>query len=163
MHSHALPKADPQGKQNLQQKKFAASFVFSSPCVENFVHRPVEFSIDKERAGIARILKFVSIAEKISVVVAWELLRSLDLVVNAAMATDIMNPDVVLWHKKTWEKLFNPSLSSDAFLLDIDINCIAAIVIERIIQALHVDFAFQPSSAAVGGGSNMVGVKNDLK
>ena len=41
-------------------------------------HRPVEFSIDKERAGIARILKFVSIAEKNSVVVAWELLRSLD-------------------------------------------------------------------------------------
>jgi hypothetical protein len=28
---------------------------------------------------------------------------------------------------------------------------------------LHVDFAFQPSSAAVGGGSNMVGVTNDLK
>jgi hypothetical protein len=89
--------------------------------------------------------------------------RFRQLVVNVAMATDIMNPDVVLWHKKTWEKLFNPSLSSDAFLLDIDVNCIATIVIERIIQALHVDFAFQPSSAAVGGGSNMVGVTNDLK
>jgi hypothetical protein len=87
------------------------------------------------------------------------------LVVNVSMATDIMNPDVVLWHKKTWEKLFNPSLSSDAFLLNIDINCLATIVIEHIIQALHVDvfFSFQPSNAAVGGGSNMVGVTNDLK
>ena len=90
--------------------------------------------------------------------------RFQQLVVNVAMATDIsMNPDVVSWHKKTWEKLFNPSLSSDAFLLDIDVNCIATIVIERISQALHVDFAFQPSSAAVGGGSNTVRVTNDLK
>ncbi len=81
------------------------------------------------------------------------------------MATDIMNPDVVLWHKKTWEKLLNPSLSSDAFLLDFDINCIATIVIKHIIQALHMDvfFAFQPSNDAAGGGSNMVGVMNDLK
>jgi hypothetical protein len=67
--------------------------------------------------------------------------------------------------QKIWEKVFNPSLSSNAFVLDIDVNFIAMIVIEHIIQALHVDvfFAFQPSNAAVGGGFDMVGVTNDLK
>jgi hypothetical protein len=30
------------------------------------------------------------------------------LVVNVAMATDITNPDMVLWQKKTWEKGSQP-------------------------------------------------------
>ena len=37
-----------------------------------------EFSIDKTKAGIANILNNKTIAEQHSVVVAWELLRSLD-------------------------------------------------------------------------------------
>jgi hypothetical protein len=42
-------------------------------------HGPVEFSFDKERAGIAYILNYKSIFEQNSVDVAWELPRSLDL------------------------------------------------------------------------------------
>jgi hypothetical protein len=51
--------------------------------------------------------------------------RFRQLVVNVAMATDVMNPDMVSLHKR-YGKLFNPILSSDAFLLDIDVNCIAS-------------------------------------
>ena len=43
-----------------------------------WITRPVEFSIDKDWSGIARIFNYKSIAEQNLVVVAWELLRSLD-------------------------------------------------------------------------------------
>jgi hypothetical protein len=116
-----------------------------------------------ERAGIARIFNYKSIAEQNSVVVAWELLmeprfadlrtcifasesdrkRFRQLVVNVVMATDILDPDMVSLRKKRWEKAFDPSLSSDAFLLDIDVNRKATIVIEHIIQASDVAHTMQ--------------------
>ena len=61
--------------------------------------------------------------------------RFRQLVVNVVMAADIMDPDMMPWRKKRWEKVFHPSLSSDTFLLDIDVDRKATIVMQ-IIQAL---------------------------
>lgn len=117
----------------------------------------------KEGASIARIFNNKSIAEQNSVVVAWELLmepryadlqqcifahdvgrnRFRQLVVNAVMATDIMDSDMVSLRKKRWEKAFDPSLSNELFLLDVDVNRKATIVIEHIIQASDVAHTMQ--------------------
>jgi hypothetical protein len=117
----------------------------------------------KEQSTIARIFNNKSVAEQNSVVVAWELLmeprfsdlqtcifafesdrrRFRQLVVNAVMATDIMDRDMVTLRKKRWEKAFDPSLSNDTFLLDVDVNRKATIVIEHIIQASDVAHTMQ--------------------
>lgn len=69
--------------------------------------------------------------------------RFRQLVVNVVMATDIMDPDMVSLRKKRWEKAFDPSLSNEAFLLDVDVNRKATIVIEHIIQASDVAHTMQ--------------------
>ena len=69
--------------------------------------------------------------------------RFRQLVVNAVMATDIMDKDMVSLRKKRWEKAFDPSLGSLAFLLDVDVNRKATIVIEHIIQASDVAHTMQ--------------------
>ena len=119
--------------------------------------------LTKERAGIARIFNYKSVAEQNSVVVAWELLmeprfadvqtcifanesdrkRFRQLVVNVVMATDIMDADMLALRKKRWEKAFDPSLSGEPFLLDVDVNRKATIVIEHIIQASDVAHTMQ--------------------
>jgi 3'5'-cyclic nucleotide phosphodiesterase len=117
----------------------------------------------KEDATIARIFKNKSVAEQNSVVLAWDLLmesrfselqecifaddsdriRFRQLVVNAVMATDVLDKDMVALRKKRWEKAFDPSLSGEAFILDIDIHRKATIVIEHIIQASDVAHTMQ--------------------
>lgn len=117
----------------------------------------------KEQATIARIFNNKSVAEQNSVVVAWEILmeprfsdfqacifayesdrkRFRQLVVNTVMATDILDRDMLALRKKRWEKAFDPSLSDGMFLLDVDVNRKATIVIEHIIQASDVAHTMQ--------------------
>ena len=139
------------------------SVVFSA-LIHDVDHTGISNSqLTKEGAGIARIFNYKSVAEQNSVVVAWELLmeprfsdlqtcifasesdrrRFRQLVVNVVMATDIMDSDMVALRKKRWEKAFDPSLSSEAFLLDVDVNRKATIVIEHIIQASDVAHTMQ--------------------
>lgn len=113
--------------------------------------------------GVARIFANKSVAEQNSVVIAWELLmeprfaslqtcifnddhgrrRFRQLVVNAVMATDIMDRDMVQLRKNRWEKAF---FSPDIDITEKGKRCMnrkATIVIEHIIQASDVAHTMQ--------------------
>jgi hypothetical protein len=112
---------------------------------------------------VAKIFGNKSVAEQNSVVVAWELLmehrfgelqtcifnndhgrhRFRQLVVNAVMATDIMDRDMLQLRKDRWEKAFDSSSSESTGSEKQDINLKATIVIEHIIQASDVAHTFQ--------------------
>eukprot|EP00546_Thalassionema_frauenfeldii_P002163 CAMPEP_0178933288 /NCGR_PEP_ID=MMETSP0786-20121207/23175_1 /TAXON_ID=186022 /ORGANISM="Thalassionema frauenfeldii, Strain CCMP 1798" /LENGTH=1147 /DNA_ID=CAMNT_0020610845 /DNA_START=214 /DNA_END=3662 /DNA_ORIENTATION=+ len=122
----------------------------------------------KEDAPIARTFHNKSVAEQNSVCLAWEILiqpkyqalqncifpdqsekkRFRQLLVNAVMATDILDPDMLQLRKTRWDKAFAPSLSDPSLpssieMLDIDMNRKATIVIEHIIQASDVAHTMQ--------------------
>jgi class 3 adenylate cyclase len=113
-----------------------------------------------EKASIAAAYKEKSIAEQNSVDLAWDLLmdetfidlrrciyqtgsefkRFRELVVNAVMATDIMDKDLKALRNGRWEKAFNGDQEED---LQEAVNRKATIVIEHLIQASDVAHTMQ--------------------
>jgi class 3 adenylate cyclase len=113
-----------------------------------------------EKASIAAAYREKSIAEQNSVDLAWELLmdetfidlrrciyqtesefkRFRELVVNAVMATDIMDKDLKALRNGRWEKAFNGDQEEDAQKA---VNRKATIVIEHLIQASDVAHTMQ--------------------
>ena len=116
---------------------------------------------------VARTFNNKSVAEQNSVVMAWDLLmeprflelqtcifpvesdqfRFRQLVINAVMATDIMDRDMLLLRKRRWCKAFDSSLvvADGTFEEEekLDMNRKATIVIEHIIQASDVAHTMQ--------------------
>jgi class 3 adenylate cyclase/ferritin-like metal-binding protein YciE len=114
----------------------------------------------KEKASIAIVYKDKSVAEQNSVDLAWDLLmgeafidlrrciyqtdsefkRFRQLVVNAVMATDIMDKDLKTFRNSRWEKAFSGSQEEHS---DEAANRKATIVIEHLIQASDVAHTMQ--------------------
>jgi hypothetical protein len=114
----------------------------------------------KEKASVAAVYKDKSIAEQNSVDLAWHLLmdeafidlrrciyktesefkRFRMLVVNAVMATDIMDKDLKALRNGRWEKAFNGDQEEN---LEEAVNRKATIVIEHLIQASDVAHTMQ--------------------
>jgi class 3 adenylate cyclase len=116
----------------------------------------------KEGNTMAKTYKERSVAEQNSVDVAWNLLmkpaykdlrrcifstsaeldRFRQLVVNAVLATDILDIDLAASRRKRWEKSFSSGRSKDAHS-ESDINRKATIVIEHLLQASDVAHTMQ--------------------
>jgi hypothetical protein len=116
----------------------------------------------KEGSTLAKTYKEKSILEQNSVDVAWNLLmkpaykdlrscifstlperdRFRQLVVNAVLATDILDRDLAASRRKRWEKAFSSSRSKDGPTQS-DINRKATIVIEHLLQASDVAHTMQ--------------------
>jgi hypothetical protein len=114
----------------------------------------------KEKAGIAIVYKEKSIAEQNSVDLAWDLLMGEDfidlrrciyqtesefkrfrqLVVNAVMATDIMDKDLKALRSCRWERAFSGDQEEHT---EEAVNRKATIVIEYLIQASDVAHTMQ--------------------
>jgi class 3 adenylate cyclase len=114
----------------------------------------------KEEASIAATYENKSIAEQNSVDLAWDLLMDdtfidlrrciyqteaefkhfRELVVNAVMATDIMDKDLKALRSGRWEKAFNGDQEE---VLQEAVNRKATIVIEHLIQASDVSHTMQ--------------------
>ncbi len=113
---------------------------------------------------VAHTFNKKSVAEQNSVVVAWDLLmgsrfadlqtcifphesdrfRFRQLIINAVMATDIMDRDMLLLRKKRWAKAFDETVSHGSLDEEkLDVNRKATIVIEHIIQASDVAHTMQ--------------------
>ena len=118
----------------------------------------------KEGSDIAVMYKNLSVAEQNSVDLAWDLLmepsyadlrqciystqseleRFRQLVVNAVMATDIMDKDLGALRRRRWDKAFNnPEHIDNANSKADDVNRKATIVIEHLIQASDVAHTMQ--------------------
>jgi class 3 adenylate cyclase len=115
----------------------------------------------KENATIAVLYQGKSVAEQNSVDIAWTLLmderyenlrrtiynseaefkRFRQLIVNAVMATDIMDKDLKGLRNSLWEKAFNEA--PDDHNLEVAVNRKATIVIEHMIQASDVAHTMQ--------------------
>jgi hypothetical protein len=115
----------------------------------------------KEEADVAVIYKGLSVAEQNSVTIAWGLLlrpeyerlcmtifptpseriRFRQLVVNAVLATDIVDAKLTQLRKNRWDKAFHES--SEPKSTSMDRNRKATIVIEHIIQASDVAHSMQ--------------------
>jgi 3'5'-cyclic nucleotide phosphodiesterase len=113
--------------------------------------------------AVARIFQNKSVAEQNSVVVAWDFLmqpqfsdlqmcifpcesdqkRFRQLIVNAVMATDIMDRDMLALRKKRWEKAFDSFGDTSDDEEKHDVHRKATIVIEHIIQASDVAHTMQ--------------------
>jgi hypothetical protein len=116
----------------------------------------------KEGSTMAKTYKEKSVLEQNSVDVAWNLLmkpaykdlrsyifstsaerdRFRQLVVNAVLATDILDRDLAASRRKRWEKAFSSGRSKDA-QKESDINRKATIVIEHLLQASDVAHTMQ--------------------
>jgi 3'5'-cyclic nucleotide phosphodiesterase len=116
----------------------------------------------KEKTELAHAYKNKSVAEQNSVNLAWNLLmdskyknlrdtiwdnqqdmlRFRQLVVNAVMATDIMDNDLKKLRESRWERAFSNSLHCEQDGRD-SINRKATIVIEHLIQASDVAHTMQ--------------------
>lgn len=116
----------------------------------------------KEGSTMAKTYKGKSVLEQNSVDVAWNLLmkpaykdlrscifsthserdRFRQLVVNAVLATDILDRDLAASRRKRWEKAFSSGRSKDA-PKESDINRKATIVIEHLLQASDVAHTMQ--------------------
>ena len=116
----------------------------------------------KEEADVAKRFHNQSVAEQNSVVIAWDLLmerrfeavqncifsnetekaRFRQLVVNAVMATDIMDGELVALRKNRWEKAFDKKDENEVEGVQ-EMNRKATIVIEHIIQASDVAHTMQ--------------------
>jgi hypothetical protein len=116
----------------------------------------------KEKTGVAAIYKNKSVAEQNSVNLAWnllmdskykslrdsicdnqqEILRFRQLVVNAVMATDIMDIDLKELREARWQRAFSNNLNGARDGRDA-INRKATIVIEHLIQASDVAHTMQ--------------------
>ena len=116
----------------------------------------------KENAAIASVYGGRSIAEQNSVDIAWGLLmdhqfkdlrcaiygdvtefqRFRQLLVNAVMATDIMDKDAGVFRKQRWERAFSEKAETSDSDLDA-VNRKATIVIEHLIQASDVAHTMQ--------------------
>ena len=117
----------------------------------------------KEKAEIAVLYREKSVAEQHSVDIAWDLLmqpefsdlrsciyatqseldRFRQLVVNAVMATDIMDKELGTLRKNRWEKAFASSTRQSQEASADDVNRKATIVIEHLIQASDVAHTMQ--------------------
>lgn len=117
----------------------------------------------EKRFAVARIFQNKSVAEQNSVVVAWDLLmqprfsdlqncifpnesdqqRFRQLLINAVMATDIMDRDMVALRKKRWEKAFDSFGDNSDDEEQQDFHRKATIVIEHLIQASDVAHTMQ--------------------
>jgi hypothetical protein len=115
----------------------------------------------KENAVIAAVYQNKSVAEQNSVDIAWSLLmdesftelrrviyttesefrRFRQLVVNAVMATDIVDKDLGNARKVRWEKAFSEGATDDSEITNV--NRKATIVIEHLIQASDVAHTMQ--------------------
>ena len=114
----------------------------------------------KEKTELAELYQNKSIAEQNSVDLAWELLmepgfqalrqaiyrtesewkRFRQLVVNAVMATDIMDQDLAALRKDRWIKAFSETVEDDPSTA---VNRKATIVLEHLIQASDVAHTMQ--------------------
>ena len=114
----------------------------------------------KEKASIAIVYKDKCVAEQNSVDLAWNLLmgegfidlrrciyqtgsefkRFRQLLVNAVMATDIMDKDLKVLRNSRWEKAFNGNQEEHG---EESVNRKATIVIEHLIQASDVAHTMQ--------------------
>jgi hypothetical protein len=114
----------------------------------------------KEKASIAIVYKDKSVAEQNSIDLAWNLLMGEDfidlrrciyqtdsefkrfcqLVVNAGMATDIMDKDLKAFRNSRWEKAFSRNQEENS---EKAANRKATIVIEHLIQASGVAHTMQ--------------------
>jgi class 3 adenylate cyclase len=135
--------------------------VFSS-LIHDVDHSGVPNSqLAKENSSIAAVYKNKSVAEQNSVDLAWELLMDDDyadlrrciyatgdefkrfrqLVVNAVMATDIMDKDLKALRNGRWEKAFSGDSGNAS--VEETVNRKATIVIEHLIQASDVSHTMQ--------------------
>ena len=117
----------------------------------------------KEKAHVATVYRNKSVAEQNSVDLAWDLLmdhnyeelrrciysnenefkRFRQLVVNAVMATDIMDTDLKNLRNIRWEKAFSETSQKLDVYFEDTINRKATIVIEHLIQASDVSHTMQ--------------------
>jgi hypothetical protein len=115
----------------------------------------------KERPGVANAYNHKSVAEQVSVDLAWrlleedcysalrnaiyatqdEMLRFRQLVVNSVMATDIMDKDLKAQRNERWEKAFAGGTKEQ--LTREQTNRRATIVLDHIIQASDVAHTMQ--------------------
>lgn len=117
----------------------------------------------KEKSHVAAVYRNKSVAEQNSVDLAWDLLmdhnyeelrrciysnesefkRFRQLVVNAVMATDIMDKDLKKLRNIRWEKAFSETSQKLDLYFEDTINRKATIVIEHLIQASDVSHTMQ--------------------
>jgi len=123
-------------------------------------------SLVNENTETARLYKYKSVAEQNSVDVAWDILgrscysdlrscmyatedefrRFRQLVVNAVMATDVVDKELGLARKKRWEKAFSEPTPMESGSTDdsaTHANRKATIVIEHLMQASDVSHTMQ--------------------
>jgi class 3 adenylate cyclase len=141
--------------------QFALAF---SALIHDLDHQGVPNSqLVKEGAEIAEMYRNQSVAEQNSVDLAWELLmeptyvnlrqciytsqaeldRFRQLVVNAVMATDIIDKDLGALRRRRWDKVFGPDDEEEESNDQDSPNRKATIVIEHLIQASDVAHTMQ--------------------
>jgi 3'5'-cyclic nucleotide phosphodiesterase/Adenylate and Guanylate cyclase catalytic domain len=145
--------------------QFACAFV---ALVHDVDHPGVPNSqLVSEQSELARLYRNKSVAEQNSISVAWELLmepqfrqlrsciyttredrdRFRQLVVHAAMATDIFDPNLNAQRLSRWERAFPPLADHDATQSadkdKADHNVKAAVIVEHLIQAADVAHTMQ--------------------